>query len=50
MTLFGYFVFSDVPTEANIVGAAIVVASGLYLLFRERKVRGNARIPSRDAN
>jgi drug/metabolite transporter (DMT)-like permease len=39
MTLFGYIVFAHVPTTANIVGAGIVVASGLYLLFRERRVK-----------
>ena len=39
MTLFGYFVFGDVPTTANLVGAGIVIASGLYLLFRERAVK-----------
>lgn len=36
MTLFGFLVFNDVPTSANIAGAGIVIASGLYLLFRER--------------
>lgn len=41
MTIMGYLVFAHVPGAANIVGAAIVVASGLYLLFRERKVKGS---------
>ncbi|MEJ8572868.1 DMT family transporter [Microbaculum marinum] len=40
MTVFGFLVFNDVPTTANIVGAGIVVASGLYLLLRERRVKG----------
>lgn len=40
MTVFGFLVFGQLPTTANIVGAGIVVASGLYLLFRERKVKG----------
>jgi drug/metabolite transporter (DMT)-like permease len=39
MTLFGYIVFNHVPTTANLVGAGIVIASGLYLLFRERVVK-----------
>jgi drug/metabolite transporter (DMT)-like permease len=36
MALFGYVVFGDVPAPAVWVGAAIVVASGLYLFYRER--------------
>jgi hypothetical protein len=33
-------VFANVPNRWTLAGAAIVVASGLYLLYRERKVRG----------
>lgn len=40
-TAFGYLVFSDVPNSWTLAGAAVVVASGLYLLHRER-VRGAA--------
>ena len=36
MTLFGYLVFGDVPAAPVWIGAAIVVASGLYLFHRER--------------
>jgi drug/metabolite transporter (DMT)-like permease len=36
-TLFGYLVWSDLPTRAVLVGAAIVIASGLYILHRETK-------------
>jgi drug/metabolite transporter (DMT)-like permease len=32
----GYLVFGDVPERWTLAGAAIVVASGLYLLHRER--------------
>jgi drug/metabolite transporter (DMT)-like permease len=32
----GYVVFGDVPNVWTVAGAAIVVASGLYLLHRER--------------
>lgn len=35
MTLFGWLVFGHVPDAAVVGGAAIVVASGLYLLYRE---------------
>ncbi len=40
-TGFGYFVFGDIPTSWTLAGAAVVIASGLYLLHRER-VRGTA--------
>lgn len=39
-TTFGYLVFDNVPHRFTLIGAAIVVASGLYLLYREHKVRG----------
>lgn len=35
MTLFGWLIFGHVPDAAVIGGASIVVASGLYLLYRE---------------
>jgi drug/metabolite transporter (DMT)-like permease len=34
---FGYLVFAQVPSRWTLLGSAIVVASGLYLLNRERK-------------
>ncbi|WP_269585480.1 DMT family transporter [Roseibium sp. Sym1] len=36
MITLGYFIFADVPTFTTLLGAAIVVASGLYILYRER--------------
>ena len=36
MALFGYVVFGDVPAPAVWLGASIVIASGLYLFYRER--------------
>ncbi|GGK53622.1 DMT family transporter [Salinarimonas ramus] len=36
MLALGWLVFGDLPDAATLVGAAIVVASGLYLLARER--------------
>ncbi len=36
MIALGYVFFADVPTLATLVGASIVVASGLYILYRER--------------
>ena len=35
MTLFGWLIFGHVPDAAVMGGASIVVASGLYLLYRE---------------
>ena len=40
MTLLGWLVFAQVPDALVIAGAAVVVASGLYLLWVE--VRGQA--------
>ncbi|MCX2725276.1 DMT family transporter [Roseibium salinum] len=36
MITLGFVIFADVPTPTTIVGAAIVVGSGLYILYRER--------------
>ncbi len=36
MISLGYFLFGDVPKRTVLVGAAIIVASGLYVLYRER--------------
>jgi drug/metabolite transporter (DMT)-like permease len=35
----GYLIFGDVPDRWTLAGAAIVIASGLYLLYRERGPR-----------
>jgi drug/metabolite transporter (DMT)-like permease len=35
----GYLVFGDVPNSWTMSGVAVVIASGLYLLYRERLVR-----------
>lgn len=41
VTILGYLVFDHVPSEWTLAGAAIVVGSGLYLLYRERRVGKN---------
>ncbi|MEM9139230.1 MAG: DMT family transporter, partial [Pseudomonadota bacterium] len=38
-TLFGYLMFQDLPDLWTIVGAVIIVASGLYVLHREARSR-----------
>jgi drug/metabolite transporter (DMT)-like permease len=37
--LFGLVVFGDVPRPAMLAGAAIIVAAGLFIMFRERQLR-----------
>ncbi len=39
MVMFGFAVFGDLPDVWTLVGAAVIVASGIYLLHRERSLR-----------
>jgi drug/metabolite transporter (DMT)-like permease len=39
MIVLGFLVFDDLPNRWTLTGAAIVVASGLYILHRERMVK-----------
>lgn len=34
----GFFFFDELPREATLVGAAIVIASGIFVIFRERQL------------
>lgn len=43
MTGFGYFVFGDLPDRWTVAGALIIVASGLYIVHRERRLRLRSR-------
>jgi drug/metabolite transporter (DMT)-like permease len=36
--LFGYPVFGDVPTAHMLIGAAIIIAAGLFIFWREQKL------------
>ena len=38
VVILGYLVFDHVPTHWTMAGAAMVIGSGLYLLYRERQV------------
>ena len=37
-TLFGWWIFNDLPNQTTYLGIAIIVSSGLYVLMREHKV------------
>ena len=39
MVASGYLVFGDLPDGWTVLGAAIIVASGLYIVHREHRVR-----------
>jgi len=43
VTILGYLVFGDVPDRWTLIGASVVIASGLYLLYRERGRRDPVR-------
>lgn len=34
----GYFVFREVPTASMLAGAALIVAAGIFILYRERRL------------
>lgn len=42
MTALGYLVFGDLPDIWTLVGAAIIIASGVYLIYRERVMKASA--------
>lgn len=42
----GALVFSEIPDATTLVGAAIVVATGIYTLYRERLVRRQSITPA----
>ena len=43
--LIGWFVFSDLPDAATILGGGVIAASGLYVLWRERAVSRRRATP-----
>ena len=36
-TAFGWLIWNEVPDGATLLGAALIIASGLYIIWRERK-------------
>lgn len=45
MILIGFVVFHDVPDMWTIIGAVIVIASGIFVLARERKLGKETEVP-----
>lgn len=39
---YGFVIFGEVPEAMMLVGALLIVASGVYAFFRERRVRGQS--------
>ncbi len=37
--IIGYFVFSEIPDAPTLIGATIIIASGIYTLWRETQLR-----------
>ncbi|MBC7140801.1 MAG: DMT family transporter [Rhodobacteraceae bacterium] len=46
-TLLGYIFFSDLPNALTFTGIAIIVASGLYVIHRERRLARAERLTTR---
>jgi drug/metabolite transporter (DMT)-like permease len=42
--VFGWLVFGDVPSVSMMIGAALIVASGLYIFFRERTLNKREKV------
>jgi drug/metabolite transporter (DMT)-like permease len=37
-TIFGYFLFNHFPDNWTLVGLAVIISSGLFVFYRERKL------------
>ncbi|HEX2752247.1 MAG TPA: DMT family transporter, partial [Alphaproteobacteria bacterium] len=37
--LLGYFIFDEVPEKSTMMGAAVIIGAGLYLIWRETRRR-----------
>ena len=36
--VFGYLIFTEIPTRQTLAGAGLIVVAGLFILWRERKL------------
>ncbi|UCH38637.1 MAG: DMT family transporter [Gammaproteobacteria bacterium] len=48
-SLIGYVMFEDVPGPRTMIGGAIIIASGCYIILRERERRGQAAVAAGDS-
>lgn len=46
MIALGWLIFADIPTAWTLLGAGIIIASGLYLLYREEVIRRRSKRPN----
>ena len=37
-TLYGYVLFNDLPDRWTLIGAAIIITSGIYIFMREQQI------------
>jgi len=44
-TILGWLVFGDLPDALKWLGIAIIITSGLYIIWRERKLQKSASVP-----
>ena len=44
--LLGWLFFNDIPSLNTWVGASVIVASGLYVFFRETRAHQASKVPS----
>lgn len=44
--VFGWLFFGDLPQKSVVIGAALIVGSGLFIFFRERQVKRRERKPA----
>ena len=47
--LFGWLFFGDWPNPFSWAGIAVIIASGLYIIARERRLASEERLPTRQA-
>ncbi len=47
-SILAYFVFDDTPTTSMVIGTAIIVAAGVFIIYREHRL-GAERVASRNA-
>jgi drug/metabolite transporter (DMT)-like permease len=47
-SILAYFVFDDTPTTTMVVGTAIIVAAGVFIIYREHRL-GAERVAARNA-